>query len=83
MFGSQERLFYDAYAHDINVASIAEELGNEWHGMLKGSQLGVFTFRTGLNVSMSLTTSECAREMRTNIGLLTEVNTGSALGRVE
>jgi len=57
-------LYDDAYAHDIDVVSIAEELENEWDGMLKVSQLGVFTFRAVLNVGMLLTTSERAREMR-------------------
>ena len=82
MFGSQERLFYDAYAHDINVASIAEELGNEWHGMLKGSQLGIH-LSDGAQREHVAHHQRVRKEMRTNIGLLTEVNTGSALGRVE
>lgn len=53
-------LYDDAYAHDIDVVSIAEELENDWDGMLKVSQLGVFTFRGVLNVGMLLTTGECA-----------------------
>lgn len=57
-------LYDDVYAHDIDVVSIAQELENEWDGMLKVSQLGVFTFRAVLNVGMLLTTSERAREMR-------------------
>lgn len=60
-------LYDDAYAHDIDVVSIAEELENEWDGMLKVSQLGVFTFRAVLNVGMLLTTSERAKEMRSMV----------------
>lgn len=62
-----KKLFDHAYAHDIDVASIAEELDNEWDGMSKVSQLGVFTFRAVLNVGMLLTTSERAKEMRSMV----------------
>lgn len=51
-------------AQDIDVLSIAEDLGNEWVSVSKISQLGVFTFRAVLNVGMLLTTSERAKEMR-------------------
>jgi len=59
-----KKIFDHAYAHDIDVATIAQELENEWDGMSKVSQLGVFTFRAVLNVGMLLTTSDRAKEMR-------------------
>lgn len=51
-------------AQDIDVLSIAEDLGNEWVSVSKISQLGVFTFRAVLNVGMLLTTSDRAKDMR-------------------
>jgi hypothetical protein len=56
-----------AYAHDIDVASIAEEFDNEWDSLSRISQLGVFTFKSYLNVGMLLTTSDRAKEMRSVI----------------
>jgi hypothetical protein len=55
------------FAHDIYVVSIAQLFENEIDSLNKTTQLGVFTFKTFLNVGMLLSISENAQKLRSLI----------------
>ena len=62
-----EKSKMDTDAHDINVVSMVQMFENELDSLNKTAQLGVFTFKTFLNVGMLLSASENAQKLRSMI----------------
>lgn len=50
--------------HDTNVVIISQEFENELDSLTKTARIGVFTFKSFLNVGMLLTGSEKAQQLR-------------------
>ena len=55
------------YGHDMNVVTIVQLFENELDSLAKMSQLGIFTYKTFLNIGMLLTGSEKAQKLRSAI----------------
>lgn len=55
----------DSYdVNDMNVVNISQNIDNEWDSLAKTPKLGVFTYKSFLNVGMLLTGSEKAQQLR-------------------
>ncbi len=50
--------------NDIDVVNIRQDIDNEWDSLSKTPRLGVFTYKTFLNIGMLLTGSEKAQLLR-------------------